>query len=420
MLIRTFDKCRRLFRSTNGTCKVNGLYSTEQFHDLLDRERGRSDRNSHGFALVIFELRSDKRNEQALTLGKMFVGRMRATDTAGWIDSHRVGVFLPETHQDGARTFADHICRDVATRDARPPAYTIRTYPSQHASGSGPRAGGRREDESSSRREENAERHPSAVATGNRNAESPAVACGGGRETASDDRQEILKLCAAPIPKWKRGIDVVGALTGLILCAPLMCLVTALIKIVSPGPVFFRQERVGHLGRRFSMWKFRTMHVDNDVSAHRDYLVDLIHDEGEDKPMVKREDNPNIIRFGRILRAASIDEIPQLFNVLRGEMSLVGPRPPIPYEAEEYLRWHANRLETVPGMTGLWQVSGKNRLTFKEMVRLDIRYARTMNLWQDVRILLKTFPVVVSMAFEKVAVRFAKEEPDDGISQQAA
>ncbi|MFW6256186.1 MAG: sugar transferase, partial [Candidatus Sumerlaeota bacterium] len=129
-----------------------------------------------------------------------------------------------------------------------------------------------------------------------------------------------------------------------------------------------------------------------------------------DAPMAKQEDNPAIIPFGKYVRAACIDELPQLFNVLLGQMSLVGPRPPIPYEVKEYLNWPRNRFETVPGMTGLWQVSGKNALSFKQMVRLDIRYARNTSIWGDARIILKTFPVVIAMLLELMTPKASQEQ----------
>ena len=176
-----------------------------------------------------------------------------------------------------------------------------------------------------------------------------------------------------------------------------------MIKIVSPGPVFFRQERVGRSGNIFTLFKFRTMRVNNDESEHRKYLKDLIGDGSDDeKPMIKLDDNARIIPFGKIIRSIAIDELPQLINVLRGEMSLVGPRPCIPYEAEEYLRWHARRFDITPGLTGLWQVSGKNKTTFKEMIRLDIKYAAERSFLMDVIIFLKTPLVVLSQLHESM------------------
>jgi lipopolysaccharide/colanic/teichoic acid biosynthesis glycosyltransferase len=143
------------------------------------------------------------------------------------------------------------------------------------------------------------------------------------------------------------------------------------------------------------------MEVDADTSVHQEYLAKLINDAAcnngkSSKPMTKLDDDMQIIPFGRILRQTYFDELPQLLNVLRGEMSLVGPRPPIPYEVEEYLSWHKERIDVVPGMTGLWQVSGKNRLTFNEMVRLDVQYWRTKSVWLDIKILLKTPLAIIS------------------------
>lgn len=198
------------------------------------------------------------------------------------------------------------------------------------------------------------------------------------------------------IPAWKRTLDICGSFFGLIIFSPLFLAIGILIKIVSPGPVFFRQTRIGYGAKEFNFWKFRTMKVNADNSSHQEYLSELINDEEEDgvesfKPMTKLDcDDPNIIPFGRFLRNTCLDELPQLINVLLGEMSLVGPRPPIPYEVDEYLIWHKGRFDGFPGMTGLWQVSGKNRLSFKEMIRLDIQYERQMSLLTDLKILVMT------------------------------
>jgi lipopolysaccharide/colanic/teichoic acid biosynthesis glycosyltransferase len=198
------------------------------------------------------------------------------------------------------------------------------------------------------------------------------------------------------IPAWKRTLDIFGSFFGLIILSPLFLVIAFLIKIISPGPVFFKQTRIGYGAKEFNFWKFRTMKVNADTASHQQYLSELIqgdNEEGEqpDKPMIKQDnDNPNIIPFGYFLRNSCIDELPQLINVLLGDMSLVGPRPPIPYEVEEYLIWHKDRFDGLPGMTGLWQVSGKNRLTFKEMIRLDIQYERQMSLLTDLKILMMT------------------------------
>jgi len=204
-----------------------------------------------------------------------------------------------------------------------------------------------------------------------------------------------------PMPIWKRGMDILGSVLGLLVLSPLFLLVGLFVKMVSKGPVFFKQERVGYGDNIFRMWKFRTYEVDCDTDQHRHYMSGLIDaaQRGEDaskSPMTKLDKAPGIIPFGNFLRKTCIDELPQLINVLLGEMSLVGPRPPIIYEAEQYADWHKQRLDAVPGMTGLWQVSGKNRLTFDEMVRLDIRYSKMKSFWLDVMVLLKTPLAIVS------------------------
>ena len=178
-----------------------------------------------------------------------------------------------------------------------------------------------------------------------------------------------------------------------------MILIGVLIRIVSAGPVLFKQERVGFLGERFLCYKFRTMHVNADTGIHQGHLNQLMN---SDAPMVKMDSHgdPRIIRFGRLLRSSGLDELPQLINILRGEMSLVGPRPCVAYEYEKYLPWQRERFNTVPGLTGLWQVSGKNHTTFTEMIHLDIRYARSKTLWLDLKIILLTIPTLLGQMWE--------------------
>ena len=204
-----------------------------------------------------------------------------------------------------------------------------------------------------------------------------------------------------PMPVWKRSIDIFGSVLGLVLLSPFFLLVGLFIKTVSKGPVFFKQERIGQGGRTFRMWKFRTYEVNCDTGRHQQYMSNLINaaQQGEDtsqSPMTKLDQAPGIIPFGNVLRKTCIDELPQLINVFLGNMSLIGPRPSTAYEVEKYADWHRRRLDAVPGMTGLWQVSGKNRLTFNEMVRLDIRYIKMKSFWLDAFVLLKTPLAIVA------------------------
>jgi lipopolysaccharide/colanic/teichoic acid biosynthesis glycosyltransferase len=202
----------------------------------------------------------------------------------------------------------------------------------------------------------------------------------------------------------KRMMDIAASLTGLILLSPLFAVIAALVKLTSEGPVFFRQTRVGQFGEKFTFYKFRSMYVSNDSTIHKEYVKGFISGKarakshvGRPSPVYKIADDPRVTRIGKYLRRTSLDEFPQLFNVLKGDMSLVGPRPPLPYECALYDLWHRRRvLEAKPGITGLWQVMGRSRTHFDDMVRLDLRYARSWSLWLDVKILLKTPRAVLS------------------------
>ena len=201
----------------------------------------------------------------------------------------------------------------------------------------------------------------------------------------------------------KRLVDLGGALTGLLLAAPVMLVAAIAIKLDSKGPVFFRQQRVGTGGRRFSVWKFRTMRADAPDTAHRELVTRMLvgqeigtgHTNAAGQQVYKLANDSRVTRVGGFLRRTSIDELPQLFNVLKGDMSLVGPRPPLSYEFEAYDHWQYDRLEVRPGITGLWQVSGRNLLTYRQMCELDVEYVRCWSLYLDFKILLKTIPVVL-------------------------
>ena len=196
-----------------------------------------------------------------------------------------------------------------------------------------------------------------------------------------------------PMPCWKRMIDITCCLVALPVFAVFALLVAIVIKIVSPGPVFFQQLRVGYRQRRFMCYKLRTMIVDADGKIHQRYCEDLIH---SNAPMVKMDSrcDSRVIPGGWLLRVSGLDELPQLINVLRGDMSLVGPRPCVPCEYDELLPSQRERFNAVPGLTGLWQVSGKNRTTFEEMIGLDIHYAQNISWWLDLKIMLMTVPAL--------------------------
>jgi exopolysaccharide production protein ExoY len=224
----------------------------------------------------------------------------------------------------------------------------------------------------------------------------PPVSAGGNDPLPSPEK-EIPHAAGSPL--WKRVLDVICILLSLPLWLPIVIFVTLWIKIASPGPVFFRQERVGYRGRRFMIIKFRTMKVNVETQTHERHFEQLMQ---ANCPMTKLDaaGDPRIIPGGRILRATGLDELPQLFNVFRGEMSLVGPRPCTPHEFQCYKPWQQERVNAAPGLTGYWQVNGKNKTTFTEMINMDIFYTKNMSLWLDLAIMLKTFPAIMAQVLE--------------------
>jgi lipopolysaccharide/colanic/teichoic acid biosynthesis glycosyltransferase len=220
--------------------------------------------------------------------------------------------------------------------------------------------------------------------------------CRHDRSEQNQSRQRALFI--------KRVIDVVGCLVALTLLSPLLLIIAAGVKLTSEGTVLYRQVRVGHRGRRFTFLKFRSMYIDSNPQIHQEFVRSLIRGEAKTHGakdvrggVHKITRDPRVTSLGRVLRKTSLDELPQLFNVLKGEMSLVGPRPPIPYELQSYDHWHLRRvLEAKPGVTGLWQVSGRSMTTFDEMVRLDLQYAKSWSLLLDLKILWRTPRAVIS------------------------
>ena len=291
----------------------------------------------------------------------------------GWYDGNRIGTILIGTSAEGAWQFIEIIKKRI--EEAEPDLIcTVYSYPSPGI---------------------NSNVHGEA----SKEHQSPSE--------HSVERLDIL--FARPIPIWKRLVDFFGALLLMILLSPLFLLIALFIKIVSPGPVFYRQERIGYLGRPFTFWKFRTMHVNNDEKIHLRHINHVIEN---DTPIGKLDDigDNRIIPMGKFLRKFCLDELPQLWNVLIGDMSLVGPRPCLEYEAEKFLQWQKRRFNILPGMSGLWQVSGKNRTTFKEMIRLDIRYSRRISPGLDAKILFLTLPAILGMVFNSSAKKMAIEQ----------
>jgi len=387
------------FRIREHLSPTPDIYSVAEFRAILKHEYACANRNQHEFSLVVFDF--DKPVADYLSSTRLiflFHSRLRRTDNVGWLDKRRIGILLPFTSAVGARRVADEIRKADFIAEAVFKHY-VYTYPSaKPGTADGP--------EQLQFSDINPEWGDSILypafsgsnngnGAGMRDTTTPSFEVTSVPEANPVARFVGLLTCAVPL--WKRVMDIVASLTALILISPLFLLVAILIKTVSRGPVFFCQERVGYLGKTFRLLKFRTMKVDADASEHKKLVKQLIKGgpgSDADKPMTKLKSDPRIIPFGNFLRKTCIDELPQLINVLTGRMSLVGPRPCLPYEASEYHLWHTERFNTLPGMTGLWQVSGKNRLTFKEMVRYDITYARERSILLDIKILLKTIPTI--------------------------
>src|SRR5437762_2632265 len=223
----------------------------------------------------------------------------------------------------------------------------------------------------------------------------------GDSETAFPSNPCSREELAAALPIWKRFIDLAVVTLLFPLWLPVMTLVALWVAVTSPGPIFYRQPRIGFKGSRFMLVKFRTMKVNAETHIHEAYLEHLII---SDRPMIKLDatGDPRLIPGGKLLRATGLDELPQIFNVLKGEMSLVGPRPCTVGEFERYAPEQRARVNAMPGLTGLWQVNGKNRTTFRQMIEMDIFYSRNISLSLDMRIILRTLPAIVGQFFDSV------------------
>jgi lipopolysaccharide/colanic/teichoic acid biosynthesis glycosyltransferase len=226
--------------------------------------------------------------------------------------------------------------------------------------------------------------------------------------TPSELETEVLP---AQFPLWKRLLDVTCVLLSLPILIPVGIVLGVFIKIVSPGPAFFRQQRVGYFGKRFMCLKFRTMKVNSDDTVHQAHLKQLMT---SNRPTRKLDcgGDSRLIPGGLLLRSMGVDELPQLINVLRGEMSLVGPRPCTPYEFDLFSPRHKQRCGAPPGLTGLWQISGKNRTTFEEMINLDLHYVERMSPWLDLKIMALTPLAILALVWEtKVLGKAGKRPP---------
>jgi lipopolysaccharide/colanic/teichoic acid biosynthesis glycosyltransferase len=372
----------KIFTTKNGFTMVNGatacsmenVLEEESFKHVLYRERKRVERSEESMLLLLLDLSRieegvDRSEVLALLSGPLPVS-IRDTDACGWLQTGELlGIVFTEIHRDAleqARLTVEHKVRESLLEKLSPPLYkriglSILVFPEKP---------GEKED-AEQRIRFNPFFYP---------------------EVFQKDMSSRIADGA------KRAMDLVGSSLALLLFSPLLVIMAVLVKTTSHGPVLYRQTRLGQFGKPFTFLKFRSMHVNSDDSIHREFIKGFISncmvrepDPETGEVVFKIRHDPRLTPIGSFLRKSSIDELPQFFNVLRGEMSLVGPRPPIPYEVAEYDVWHLNRiLARKPGITGLWQISKRSLATFDAMVRLDLQYIRTWSLWLDIKILLAT------------------------------
>lgn len=345
-------------------CKVElfNILDKPCFLEQLRIERYRAQRSKTDLSLLLIK----KEKNSSLNFSgvlKILGGIIRETDSAGYIDHYTLGILLPYTDQDGLKKIVAKIYNCFIK-----PQFTIETatFPDQV--------------------------FDYLAKTGCVSSDVLKIML----EETIDNSQAKLFL--------KRAVDIVGSIIALIIFSPVMLVTAICVKISSPGPIIFCQKRLGAKAAPFDFYKFRSMRVDSNDQIHREFVLKLIDGQHSSinngnsvKPLYKMKSDPRITAIGKIIRKTSIDELPQLFNVLKGDMSLVGPRPPLSYEAEKYQAWHLRRiLEMKPGITGLWQVEGRSRTGFDDSVRLDIKYLQKWSLFLDLNILLKTVKEVLN------------------------
>jgi lipopolysaccharide/colanic/teichoic acid biosynthesis glycosyltransferase len=365
------------------------LLPIEKFKAVFGRERARADRREECLTLILLRVQGV---DEALLQGfvRAAVQRLRCTDEVGWCETDVLAFLLPDTGTAGADKVGSDLDELLATRSIAQRTQTL-VYPRDWYPAFLDQTGGRTDGE---RRGGNRE----PLCERDRCRTNGLATDGDGAKTPSQHQPSRFALHDAPLavqtivlPRWKRLTDVVVATLALAVVAPLMLVIACLVRVTSKGPIVFRQLRCGAGGRTFTIYKFRTMRCDAET---RQLELQALNEVSG--PVFKIRKDPRRTPIGKILRKTSLDELPQLWNVLLGHMSLVGPRPPLPNEVRQYKAWHRRRLDIVGGITGIWQVEGRSRIGFEEWMRLDIAYLRKRSLWTDLLILLRTIPAVIT------------------------
>lgn len=377
------------------------VLSASKLEQAFQQERARVDRNGQMFSMVVFYGSEGARPSESMV--NLLKERMRVYDTIGQLDSRRVAILLPETDSDGAWTFADDAVRRLANIQMGFNC-EVYSYPKDWAD----REGNRRRGPSSTSEtwRDAPEREESSDSTGTDGprtlqiVESQRAAAVAEAEpslepvrvTETRPVHDLAPVFVEPTQPIRRAIDLIVSGTAILLLSPVYLSVALLVKVTSPGPVFFVQQRAGLGGKPFPFFKFRSMYVDAE-RRRKEVLAQNKHKSG---PIFKMENDPRITPLGRFLRRSSLDELPQLLNVFRGEMTLIGPRPPRLDEVVKYEPWQRRRLEVKGGLTCIWQVSGRSEIGFEDWVRMDIQYQEKRSFAFDAKLLLKTVGAVLS------------------------
>ena len=364
MFYNRFSIDRRKMNPEDDNIKMSAA-----FHATLAKEKARADRNSHGFSLVSFKVGP---LDYGTDTTKYFIDQLkkqvRITDQIGWLDNYTIGVLLFNTPSEEASNFIEKIQRIYPHKKFF--KYSISCYP------------------------EGKTDHSANEKTGEFCHHSIPVSASSHDHHSATDEQHALSLQPIFFNKTsiaKRLADIVLSILALIVLSPLLSIIAIAVKCTSKGPIFFRQKRAGLGGVPFTFLKFRTMQIDADKKKS-----ELLSFNERTGPVFKMENDPRVTRLGIFLRQWSLDELPQFINVLMGDMSLVGPRPPSMDEVEEYESWHNYRLEVQPGMTCIWQVYARGEKSFENWVRLDIKYKREQSFLLDMKLLALTIPAVLS------------------------
>jgi lipopolysaccharide/colanic/teichoic acid biosynthesis glycosyltransferase len=365
-----FTALTSLFRRRTGEPKLPpNMLDESTLKRVIRRERDRSNRTDRQFLLLFFSFPHDSCNKRSLrAFCDLLSRRLRSTDVYGYWGNKQVATVLPETPRDVAETVGKEVCDRFSERQGIHLTFKVHVHPFNELEGL--------DDHDDSRTRPNARGTIGAPVDA---ADSPCT-----------DVTSVSPLMIHRSPIWKRAIDIVGATVGLILSAPILAAAALAIRLDSKGSVIFKQKRSGLGGKPFVIYKLRTMSLDAESKKNK-----LRAPSEQDGPAFKIKNDPRITGIGNLLRKTSIDELPQLWNVLKNDMSLVGPRPLPCDEADACETWQKMRLDVKPGITCIWQVFGRSAVTFVEWMRMDLRYIRYYNLSIDLKLIWKTVITVI-------------------------